>query len=293
MIAHRWLLIADQSDQGIHDPNCLKLAELHSDAVDYPKSGRPVPLLELPKVQSRRKPDWDAPETRITANTDEYYPSDRFIGRLYRAIDLPAVPEAQRAEKEQRQRLKREREWTLTVEEVVQALEDELEEEQNPHDDDEAFDPVHEALKQKVLGYIVIGRHDDDVIGEVWDLFSNYRSQLQTICADHTLSHARHTMLTEEEAVMGTIVAKCSQPRMRRDRMSKLREQTNALVQSVAHQLEGEIGTLPEKSLERAWVAYRVSLLAGDYFGAKSFWWIALKQMFEAMKVIDTENDVF
>lgn len=34
MIAINWLIIADQ--KGIFDADCLKLSQLHSDAVDYP-----------------------------------------------------------------------------------------------------------------------------------------------------------------------------------------------------------------------------------------------------------------
>jgi len=44
VIAINWLIIADQSSLGVFDPDCLKLSELHSDAVDYPKSGQPVSL---------------------------------------------------------------------------------------------------------------------------------------------------------------------------------------------------------------------------------------------------------
>ena len=34
MIANRHILIADQSNQGPWDPKCMKLAELHTQAVD-------------------------------------------------------------------------------------------------------------------------------------------------------------------------------------------------------------------------------------------------------------------
>lgn len=36
LIAINWLIIADQSEKGIFDPDCLTLSQLHSDAVDYP-----------------------------------------------------------------------------------------------------------------------------------------------------------------------------------------------------------------------------------------------------------------
>ncbi|TCD63993.1 hypothetical protein EIP91_004695 [Steccherinum ochraceum] len=288
VIASNWLVIADKSPQGVHDVDCLRLAQLHSDAVDYPKSGRPVPLTEIPKhrYHQRQRPDWDAPETKITAETKEYYPSDKYIGRLFREIDLPAVPEAQRAQWDQGRRIRREHEEWMTPDEVLEAFNDEEDV------DEDGEDLVRNAVEGKVLHFIALGRHDDEMVSEVWEIFTSYRSQLQTICADNSISRNRSAMLTEEEAAVGTIVAKCSQPRLRREKISKLREQTNALVQGVAHQLEGEIGTLPEKSLERAWVAYRLSQLT-EYFGAKSFRWIALRQVFDAIRVIENENDGF
>ncbi|THH34116.1 hypothetical protein EUX98_g35 [Antrodiella citrinella] len=286
IIASKWLTIADQSDLGIRDPACMILSKLHSDAVDYPKSGRPVSLDQIPRTRFRQLPDYVAPETKETANTADYYESQHHIGKLYRMITLPALPEVQRAQNAQRRLLRSER--TVTVEEVLAAFEAD-------HEDDEE-DPnlVREAVETHVLNYISLGRHDDVLVSEVWDLFSSYRSELQTICAENTVSRDRSAMLTEEEAVVGTIVAKCPQPRMRRDKISKLREQTNTLVQSVGHQLEGEIGILPEKSLERAWVAYRISLLTdNEYFGAKSFGWIALREIFDAIKAIEAENEGF
>lgn len=39
MIATRHLHIADQCPEGTLNGSCIRLAELHSDAVDYPKTG--------------------------------------------------------------------------------------------------------------------------------------------------------------------------------------------------------------------------------------------------------------
>jgi hypothetical protein len=40
VVSINWLLIADHSPSGILDPDCMKLAVLHSAAVDYPKTGQ-------------------------------------------------------------------------------------------------------------------------------------------------------------------------------------------------------------------------------------------------------------
>ena len=96
--------------------------------------------------------------------------------------------------------------------------------------------------------------------------------------------------LTKEEVVVGTIVAPCSQPRRRRDLMSQMRDQATTLVDGVRYELEGEEGTLPEQSLQRAWIAYRLAEMEGDAFGARSLAWIALGEIFEAVREIEEDE---
>ncbi|KAM5482683.1 hypothetical protein McanCB56680_003643 [Microsporum canis] len=106
--------IADQSSLGTRDETCLKLAHLHSVAVDYSKSGIPVNVLDIPRAP-RIRPDFMAPSPRIliedsiedsiehiiretekTVQEDDddndrprirYYKSHNILGRLYRSID--------------------------------------------------------------------------------------------------------------------------------------------------------------------------------------------------------------
>lgn len=80
IVGINWLIIADQAELGIFDPDCLRLAQLHSDAVDYPKSGQPVPLEKIPRLKFAAKPDWNAPET-LTSETAKFYKSQKAIGR--------------------------------------------------------------------------------------------------------------------------------------------------------------------------------------------------------------------
>jgi RNA-dependent RNA polymerase len=80
LVAINWLIIADQSSDGIVDPDCLLLAQLHSDSVDYAKSGTPVAQQAIPKLKFRAKPDWNAPET-LTKDNARYYESQRAIGK--------------------------------------------------------------------------------------------------------------------------------------------------------------------------------------------------------------------
>ncbi|POW00802.1 hypothetical protein PSTT_12902, partial [Puccinia striiformis] len=84
MIATRHLHIADQAVEGTLDRSCLRLAELHSDAVDYPKTGVPVNIRSLPSPPAKMKPDY------ITKGED-YYESARVLGRLFREIPASKI----------------------------------------------------------------------------------------------------------------------------------------------------------------------------------------------------------
>ncbi|KAH7312571.1 RNA dependent RNA polymerase-domain-containing protein [Stachybotrys elegans] len=114
-IATKHKILADQRDAGTWDPDCLKLAEMHSAGVDYSKTGIPVDIGEFRKIKmSLYRPDFLAPapptvihdRSEISfddkandppgGNRDEddnagpvykYYRSDKILGKLFRAID--------------------------------------------------------------------------------------------------------------------------------------------------------------------------------------------------------------
>ena len=109
--------LADQELTGTNSENCILLANMHSTAVDFSKTGIPVDLSQLPRSK-RFRPDFMAPGPRyriekrgiqfldeealegmdeeepdvVTALDPDsaqiqYYESTRVLGRLYRAID--------------------------------------------------------------------------------------------------------------------------------------------------------------------------------------------------------------
>ncbi|OJD17545.1 hypothetical protein AJ78_02358 [Emergomyces pasteurianus Ep9510] len=103
--------IADQRPLGTFDRECLLLAQLHSTAVDFSKSGVPVDLASIPKFP-RYRPDFQAPSPRVTVTENlslleaddqmivqdddedederprtKFYKSDKILGELYRSID--------------------------------------------------------------------------------------------------------------------------------------------------------------------------------------------------------------
>ncbi|KAL0576516.1 hypothetical protein V5O48_005461 [Marasmius crinis-equi] len=283
MVSINWRILADQTN--IFNPDCMKMAELHSLAVDYPKSGNPVPIQDIPRRQNTLLPDWYAPETMYELDLAKYYPSQKAIGRLFRDIELNAPQHASQEGRDQRRRLRREyRDGDDDLDDFVDMLD-------GVGLDD---DPLYDAVVDKVSDHIDVDvRVDDETEERISNLFRGYRSELEAICSAHTLSKRRGAMLTEEEAVVGTIVANTSQPRKRLDHIGKLREQTDTLVRSVRDSLEGDDDTSPEECLEQAFFAWRYarSLCSRQVppFGARSFWWVTLGAVFEGVKEVEQE----
>ncbi|KLU88303.1 RNA-dependent RNA polymerase [Magnaporthiopsis poae ATCC 64411] len=110
-IATRHMILADQMQEGTLHPACLKLAELHSTAVDFSKTGVPVNMKELPR-SNKYRPDFLSPgpiahlhdqdeiflEQYRVPNDDEkvehgeaphhkFYKSRKVLGELYREVD--------------------------------------------------------------------------------------------------------------------------------------------------------------------------------------------------------------
>ncbi|OBZ89514.1 putative RNA-dependent RNA polymerase SHL2 [Choanephora cucurbitarum] len=78
-IANAHLATADQSVNGARDGKCIRLAQLHSAAVDFPKTGIPAKMDDDLKV--KRFPDFMDKKDKDT------YLSQKVLGRIYRAID--------------------------------------------------------------------------------------------------------------------------------------------------------------------------------------------------------------
>jgi hypothetical protein len=112
-ISNMHLQFADRHEKGVFHPDCLKLAELASTAVDFSKTGIPINIQEIPKYD-HTKPDFMAPGPRVWidngkavvaerefANDEEdvvtaldeetkkprYYESNKALGVLFRDIN--------------------------------------------------------------------------------------------------------------------------------------------------------------------------------------------------------------
>lgn len=240
----------------------------------------------IPKRPTERLPDWHAPETANTINPDRYYPSQRAIGKLFREIDLPATDTVVGMGRAQRRRFYQEQDVIEDMDDLAESL-SEL-----SFDTDLESDPVYYLVKRRVEEFASVDWLEPEISWMISELFMGYRSYLQTICSTHTLVNSRTAMLTEEEAIVGTIVANTSQPRKRQDHIAKLREQTDLLVRGVRENIYGNENNTREDRLRVAFFAFKFAFTLkfrekGSKFGARSFEWIALGAVFESIREIE------
>ncbi|TRM55345.1 RNA dependent RNA polymerase-domain-containing protein [Schizophyllum amplum] len=226
LLSDRLLVIADQSKQGIFDVGC---------AVDYPKQGIPVDLENgnLPRPLMR--------QSHITARND-YYRSDKALGRLYRNIQIRDVA-------------------PLSNEEATSTP--------------SGVNAITSAIERRGAEYI------DETLGfdnDLVQLFKRYAEELRYICTTHTVSNTPGVELIEEEVIVGTILANCSQSRWRRDRIGRMNLHMSQLIHTLL-------------TFNRAVQAWKLSVAQYKDWGAKSFGLITLAYVFECFSILETARD--
>ncbi|KAF8471693.1 RNA dependent RNA polymerase-domain-containing protein [Kalaharituber pfeilii] len=236
LISHRHLIIADQQPEGVFHPDCLKLAEMHSTAVDFPKTGIKVEMSELPKC-GRARPDFMAPgphllvdrlvnryeEERDARDGEEdgdeyghlptrYYESQKILGKLYRAID--------------------EREFVSEVHSETR----------------------RQNLILDVWDYIVTFVTDKDYPLTVpWRAYKEFAEELKESYEDEVRSMMRNFSTTpsaeplrEVEVFIGSIVGKGKQNRREKDSSMAMKDEFDRLVEETINCIQGvddEAGT--------------------------------------------------
>lgn len=252
----------------------MKLAQLHSDAVDYPKSSTPIPLTKIPQTP-KIKPDWYQPETMNDSKSADYYQSTRAIGRLFRAIELPALDVVMNVKKLRAKEGEEKDDRLLAQFGRVRLREG---------------DQIDVAVYNRITEFIDPRDVDSDHRALAFKIFDKYIAEFKAVCAAHTLSYRRDAMLTEEEAVVGTIVAKTSQPRFRLNMMSKLRDQTGLQVKGVRNELFSEEDKF--ERLSRAWALWRVTQEERELMGARTLGLVALGVIFDTIKELEADERI-
>ncbi|KAK0502425.1 RNA dependent RNA polymerase-domain-containing protein [Armillaria luteobubalina] len=247
-LSGRLLRIAGMVKEGIYHKDCEKLAALCSQAVDYPKQGVPVVLKGVP--DRPRKPDWQAGEVIDPRKTD-YYESQRALGFMYRSIGWKDPEKC------------------------------------NPPvtHSDLSTDALSLKLRPFVEKYLWPYIPPDGTSPKIATLFKQYEDELRYICTTQALTN---TKLSEAEVVVGTISAKCTFDRARRDRIQRIKDQASQAVRDVRQGLEGleetDAREMLTTCLENAWRAWDFSLRHSREFGALSFGLVALWQVLECLE---------
>jgi RNA-dependent RNA polymerase len=252
----------------------MKLAGLCSKAVDYAKNGKPVELRNnLPRTLIKFKPDWDKGEVTGARDLD-YYRSDRALGDLFRTIDL-----------------------------------------YDPHEPLKGFPissprgPLRDAISLVLVPFVqhtAVGAVTLAGDAQVDSLYAHYVREMRYICATHTLIDAPDIRLTEEEVVLGTILANCTQPRLRTDRAHRLKLQSETLVRHIrSHLIASAPGVDPSGSsssglltepqlragLQDAWAMWCWAQHHQDAEFVESFALIALGVVLDCLKQLGALPD--
>ena len=232
----------------------------------------------IPKAREKY-PDWYSPE--IPLSNAKYYESKRALGILFRDIELPSIDftglQESNFDNDDARR-------TNMENGVVTAMRGLKMHNQQPR--------IYLQLRQEVFKRLQNVYENDEDYRHMSDLFREYTSRLRPICQKYTLTRSRWGELTEEEALVGSIILRTSQYQRRNDLMTGLREKTDLLVVDVKKYIAGEEGTTSERKLRRAWTAWELALKKRQekLYGSKSFWWICLNSIFDHINAIDQKS---
>ena len=257
-------LYSDSQQDGVFDERCITLARLYRIAIDYPTNGIPVVIdNEVSKTFIKAKPDWHCPEIPNSRPVD-YYKSGRALGHLFRSIDIHEVLDG-----------------------ILIASPGEV------HPFEDVISRILAPLVQSVLDTIPGSIQIRNVRTE--DLHARYASEMQFICATHSVSTSSNTWLSEEEIVLGTILARCSQPRWREDCSHRMRMHAETLVNYLRVQIIGVLSppTVDQLSdgLRHAWAMWSWGQYHREEPFIQSFSLVALGLILELLELFGALPD--
>ncbi|EJD52224.1 RdRP-domain-containing protein [Auricularia subglabra TFB-10046 SS5] len=272
LLARQHLIIADQNDRGVKAPKCLTLAEMYSRAVDFPKTGIPVPPRDMPALEFDAKPDWITNEVAAEEAAGAVYRSTKALGHLYRAVEERQFEDLRDAPAE-------------------------------PQDPGALDDGITSVLAPLVAQFVDIGSETEAHGAVLPPLYSWYTHELQRICELHTLNSK--APLEEAEVLLGTILARSSQPKKRKQLAALMHVHTGWLTDMILSKLTQGLGEDPGECLTRSWAAWRYAcgraaepaLAEGSEavrkpFGSRSFGFLALAAIFRSLEQLNQLPDM-
>ena len=163
-------------------------------------------------------------------------------------------------------------------------------------------DSISRALKPSVGRRLRRVENDDAHLADmcIEPLFRLYARELACVCLTHAPSENADVRLSEEEVVLGAILAQCSQRRWKKDRTHRMREHAEQLVRDVRFRRRGlgaparceregeeaEEGEL-RAALGKAWAAWDFGMRNRSTFGAKSFALIGLRVVCDMLEMLE------
>ncbi|KAH9945450.1 RdRP-domain-containing protein [Epithele typhae] len=283
LVASQHLKIA-----GVFDERCLELANLCSQAVDYPKQGIPVDTDAMPQAYTKIKPDWNKPEDDA-GRPGDFYESSRALGALFRSIEIKDLRASAPPPRSHTEPLRPHPSYART----------------KPLDDN-----VSRALRPALIPHLQhrAARHDADDLAALEPLFRHFARELAYVCLAHAPGEGADVRLSEEEVVLGVILGRCPDPRWRKSRAYRMREHAGQLVRDVRQRARGlaaprfvrgkgkgkgggaEEGPTREEvvtALRRGWAAWDFGLRYRETFGARSFGLIGLGVVCEMVEELE------
>ncbi|GJJ15893.1 hypothetical protein Clacol_010171 [Clathrus columnatus] len=280
LISVNFLRIAEES--GLFHKNCKELAQLHSRAVDFSKTGIAVGRNEIPFPKRRAKPDYLKPEIEVDTAKTEYYPSKGILGHMYRDIQLQSAFNQ--------------------------------EEEANATDISNSafafFQGITACLEHRLnlLPIPIPETVDPTTKNGITQLYNYFIDKMQELRNSYMpgLGRYKREELSEEEIILGTILAKTFNYRTREEDGRSLKEETNQLTQRIYKILRtGQPGFGDEHSyhaaasgrIHRAWSAWkfgleRLSQSQTRVFGTETFMFVVLSQLFTAIAEVKQKEGV-
>jgi RNA-dependent RNA polymerase len=255
LVATRHLILADMSPYGTCDPACIRLAALASHAVDFPKSGTPVKIFDMPKLPEDKRPDYLSPEVIGRGSTGNYYKSEKAIGVLYRSIGI--------FKKKQ-----------ISVNSLTSNIR------QLTFSDNAFHDPITVAILHLVEPYPF--KFDTVLQPEESRYATAFVSRYikEFVMIAKTNSMVRGKVLTEAEVLVCSILDPSRQPRKRKSLMNSMRLQTQDFFCRLRHEIES-----PDilRTIKNCWSIWILSRQAKAY-GTESIGLISLNILLEFLE---------
>ncbi|GAA5964955.1 hypothetical protein JCM3765_004120 [Sporobolomyces pararoseus] len=281
-VASRHLQLSDYYPEGTRHRDCIALAQMHSDAVDYPKTGTPVSHRSLPKSPSALKPQFMCGEYWAHQKRKEgkfYYTSDKALGVLFRAIPLKDVTANPSHELESELL-----DPSSTITNAIIATFKRL---------NVPCPPLH------------LSEVDQALAAEFRDHLYEFCEEFSFYATINSLSSRPDRYLSEAEVLLGYLSTPAKNPRLRQDKAARLQKQTDELFEWLRGEWIGFLEydedddkitreELPER-LYRCWIAWLVAtneardgeVNEDDYFGVKSFGFVVLQMFLDLLKKLD------